>query len=114
MLNLQFKTNHFPGSFQIGRKDRLCRNLYHAQSRSGKAEYSFIPVTYVLPADYVFLKNDIENPANKNMKWILKPVRLNIIGLYLYVPFVFFDFALFGKKIAGKCTWSRHTSYWQA
>ena len=30
------KVNHFPGSFEIGRKDRLWRNLNRLQSRVGK------------------------------------------------------------------------------
>ncbi len=70
------KINHFPGSFQLGRKDRLCRNLSHAQAVYGKAEYNFIPQTFVLPADYNILKNEMET-ADKNVKWILKPVSLN-------------------------------------
>lgn len=65
------KINHFPGSFQIGRKDRLCRNLYHAQAIFGKQEYNFVPITYVLPQDYNLLKQEIES---KNCKWIIKPV----------------------------------------
>ena len=65
------KLNHFPGSFQIGRKDRLCRNLYHAQAVFGKNEYNFVPMTFVLPSDYALLKNEFEN---KNHKWIIKPV----------------------------------------
>ncbi|RNA18241.1 Tubulin polyglutamylase [Brachionus plicatilis] len=64
------KINHFPGSFQIGRKDRLCRNLYHAQAIFGKQEYNFVPITYVLPQDYNLLKQELET---KNSKWILKP-----------------------------------------
>jgi hypothetical protein len=66
-----FKTNHFPGSFQIGRKDRLCRNLYHAQALYGKGEYNFVPMTFVLPSDYYLLKNEVEST---NHKWIIKPV----------------------------------------
>ncbi|CAF0928414.1 unnamed protein product [Brachionus calyciflorus] len=64
------KINHLPGSFQIGRKDRLCRNLYHAQAIFGKQEYNFVPITYVLPQDYNLLKQEIET---KNCKWIIKP-----------------------------------------
>ena len=80
------KMNHFPGSFQIGRKDRLCRNLYMAQAQYGKSEYNFVPMTFVLPADYQLLKNEIENPSNKSSKWIIKPVltlTLNCFILYI-------------------------------
>ena len=72
------KINHFPGSFQIGRKDRLCRNLYHAQAIFGKQEYNFVPITYVLPQDYNLLKQELET---KNCKWILKPVSLKYFNL---------------------------------
>ena len=65
------KFNHLPGSFQIGRKDRLCRNLCHAQAVHGKAAYNFVPMTFVLPFDLNLLKTEFET---KNCKWILKPV----------------------------------------
>lgn len=71
-LNLIIKINHFPGSFQIGRKDRLSRNLYHAQAMFGKNEYNFVPMTFVLPADYGLLKTEVD--SKNNTKWILKPV----------------------------------------
>jgi tubulin polyglutamylase TTLL4 len=69
------KINHFPGSFQIGRKDRLCRNLYHAQAKYGKNEYNFVPLTFVIPNDYCLFKAEVETGPNKNAKWIIKPVR---------------------------------------
>jgi tubulin polyglutamylase TTLL4 len=65
------KFNHLPGSFQIGRKDRLCRNLTHAQAVFGKIAYNFVPMTFVLPFDMSLLKTEFES---KNCKWILKPV----------------------------------------
>jgi tubulin polyglutamylase TTLL4 len=46
MKSLCFKTlkefqkiNHFPGTFQIGRKDRLWKNLYRLMTKFGKKEY---------------------------------------------------------------------------
>jgi hypothetical protein len=33
------KINHFPGTFQIGRKDRLWKNLYRLMTKFGKKEY---------------------------------------------------------------------------
>ena len=71
------KINHFPGSFQLGRKDRLCRNLYHAQAKYGKTEYNFVPITFVLPLDYPQLKIEFEN---SNHKWIIKPVNFLLIN----------------------------------
>uniref|UniRef100_A0A3Q4MWM9 Tubulin tyrosine ligase-like family, member 4 n=1 Tax=Neolamprologus brichardi TaxID=32507 RepID=A0A3Q4MWM9_NEOBR len=48
--------NHFPGTFQIGRKDRLWRNLSKMQVRFGKQEFSFFPQTFVLPQDIKLLR----------------------------------------------------------
>ncbi|XP_071479544.1 tubulin monoglutamylase TTLL4-like [Diadema antillarum] len=66
------KVNHVPGSFQIGRKDRLWRNLYRMQLHHGKKEYSFFPQTFVLPFDLKLLKRAWED-GNSKQKWILKP-----------------------------------------
>ena len=30
------KVNHYPGSFQIGRKDRLWRNMFRMQATNGR------------------------------------------------------------------------------
>lgn len=65
--------NHFPGSFQIGRKDRLWKNLYKMQLHHGKKEYNFFPQTFVLPFDMKLLKRAWEDGSSKQ-KWILKPV----------------------------------------
>lgn len=66
------KVNHFPGSFQIGRKDRLWRNLSRLQALYGKKEFGFFPQTYVLPIDLKLLKRAWEEGASKH-KWIIKP-----------------------------------------
>ncbi len=70
--NTQF--NHFPGTFEIGRKDRLWRNLSRLQARVGKRDLDFVPHTYVLPQDTKLLKK-VWNESAKQ-KWILKPVRV--------------------------------------
>ena len=71
---LTFQLNHFPGSFQIGRKDRLWRNLSRLQLQFGKAEFNFFPQTYVLPCDLKQLKRAWDE-GNAKQKWIIKPVR---------------------------------------
>ncbi|KAM6178510.1 tubulin monoglutamylase TTLL4 [Rhynchocyon petersi] len=65
------KLNHFPGSFQIGRKDRLWRNLSRMQSRFGKKEFSFFPQSFILPQDAKLLRKAWENSSRQ--KWIVKP-----------------------------------------
>ncbi|XP_065839948.1 tubulin monoglutamylase TTLL4-like [Oscarella lobularis] len=66
------KVNHFPGSFEIGRKDKLWRNLVRMQIRFGKKEYDFFPQTFILPNDSRTLRQEFERLGGKQ-KWIIKP-----------------------------------------
>nr|XP_023661842.1 tubulin polyglutamylase TTLL4 isoform X1 [Paramormyrops kingsleyae]XP_023661843.1 tubulin polyglutamylase TTLL4 isoform X1 [Paramormyrops kingsleyae] len=66
------KLNHFPGSFQIGRKDRLWRNLSKMQVRFGKQEFGFFPRSFVLPQDIKLLRKAWEDGGSRQ-KWIIKP-----------------------------------------
>ncbi|XP_073979085.1 tubulin polyglutamylase ttll-4-like isoform X2 [Rhodnius prolixus] len=66
------KINHIPGTFQIGRKDRLWKNLYRYMTKFGKKEFGFIPRTYVLPQDSKLLKAAFDRAGAKT-KWIVKP-----------------------------------------
>ncbi|XP_019410164.1 PREDICTED: tubulin polyglutamylase TTLL4 isoform X1 [Crocodylus porosus] len=66
------KINHFPGSFQIGRKDRLWRNLAKMQTRCGKRDFNFFPQSFILPQDIRGLRQAWEEGGNRQ-KWIVKP-----------------------------------------
>ena len=48
-LNEFQRINHFPQSYEITRKDRLCYNYVKMQERFGRAQFDFIPDTYILP-----------------------------------------------------------------
>lgn len=50
------KINHLPGTFNIGRKDRLWKNYHKLRLKFGKDEFSFLPRTFCLPADTKLLK----------------------------------------------------------
>ena len=67
------QVNHFPASFQLGRKDRLWNNLSKMQLRFGQKEFGFFPQTYVLPADVALLRN-VWDDNSSSQKWIVKPV----------------------------------------
>ncbi|CAG4955064.1 unnamed protein product [Parnassius apollo] len=67
------KMNHFPGTFQIGRKDRLWRNLQKLVAKHGVSEFGIMPKTYVLPHDLKILKHDWQKYAANNERWIIKP-----------------------------------------
>ncbi|TPP64550.1 hypothetical protein FGIG_04007 [Fasciola gigantica] len=80
------KVNHFPGSFQLGRKDKLWSNICRLRSQFGRKVVDFVPRTFYLPCDMRVLKecwarNDplgyncstnIIGSANRP-RWILKP-----------------------------------------
>ncbi|KAL3316155.1 Tubulin polyglutamylase ttll4 [Cichlidogyrus casuarinus] len=73
------KMNHFPGSFNICRKDSLWSNLTAMRSRFGTSEFNFYPQTFCLPRDLsrfkkVWAENAcVTNPVKSKVKWILKP-----------------------------------------
>lgn len=71
-LREQQKLNHFPGTFQIGRKDRLWKNLHRLMSKYGKDQFGFIPTSYILPQETRLLRQVWEK--NDEDKWIVKPV----------------------------------------
>ncbi|XP_062706003.1 tubulin monoglutamylase TTLL4 isoform X3 [Aedes albopictus] len=67
------KFNHLPGSFQIGRKDRVWRNLQTLMNRHGKKEFGFMPRTYIIPQDLKILRQMWPRYSQRNAKWIIKP-----------------------------------------
>jgi len=69
------KINHFPGTFNIGRKDKLWRNYHKLMLKFGKSEFGFLPRTFVLPADTKLLKKVWERRGGRG-RWIVKPPAL--------------------------------------
>lgn len=67
------KFNHLPGSFQIGRKDRVWRNLQTQMNRHGKKEFGFMPRTYIIPQDLKLLRQMWPRYSQRGCKWIIKP-----------------------------------------
>nr|XP_015838348.1 PREDICTED: tubulin polyglutamylase TTLL4 isoform X2 [Tribolium castaneum] len=67
------KLNHFPGTFQLGRKDRLWRNFQRLINKFGYKEFGFIPQTYVLPHELKILKQNWEYKNGSGDAWIVKP-----------------------------------------
>lgn len=50
-MNPYQKVNHFPGTYNLGRKDSLARNLTKFRRRWGHENCDFVPRTFLLPAD---------------------------------------------------------------
>ena len=68
---MQFqKVNHFPGSWNLGRKDRLSRNFTKMRRKFPKA-YDFFAKTFIMPEDALSLKREIKGQAKS--LWIVKP-----------------------------------------
>lgn len=66
------KINHFPGTFQIGRKDCLWINLSRMMLKHEAKEFDFVPRTYVLPRDLSYFRQVWKKLGSKE-KWIVKP-----------------------------------------
>eukprot|EP00347_Sterkiella_histriomuscorum_P018900 403343740 len=68
------KINHFPGMFNIARKNYLARNL-KKMKKQFPADYKFFPKTWLLPYELMELKNVSQNYSKKNVKvnFIVKP-----------------------------------------
>lgn len=50
-MNINQRMNHFPGCWNMGRKDNLWMNLSKMKRKYPK-EYDFVPNTYLLAYDY--------------------------------------------------------------
>ncbi|XP_040563399.1 tubulin monoglutamylase TTLL4 [Lepeophtheirus salmonis] len=70
------KINHFPGTFTIGRKDRLWKNYHRLKLKFGKEEFSFLPRTFCLPDENKLLRKVWLKRGGKE-KWIVKPPALS-------------------------------------
>jgi len=64
------KYNHYPGSWQLGRKDNLWRNVSRMRRAFGE-EFAFCPPTYLLPEDFPRFRREKEE--HPQQLWILKP-----------------------------------------
>jgi tubulin polyglutamylase TTLL4 len=70
-MNKFQKINHFPGCWNLGRKDYMWKNL-NKQRRSHPDAYNFVPNTYLFPADFERFEMCRET-AEKSKLWIMKP-----------------------------------------
>lgn len=67
------KVNHFPGMFQLSRKNHLARNLVKMYKEFGPL-YKFFPRTFLLPSELGEFKNTFEGKRGPNRPvYIVKP-----------------------------------------
>lgn len=86
------KVNHFPGSFHLGRKDKLWMNLKNMSIKHGYEVFGeFHPQTFILPQDLKLLKKFWIN-SNDDLLFILKPPAsargqgISVINSYKQIP----------------------------
>lgn len=64
------RVNHFPGSYELTRKDRMWRHLLEKAQLFGKGTFDFVPETFVLPEQ---LEQFLECYEHSEHLWIVKP-----------------------------------------
>lgn len=64
------KINHFPGMYELARKNNLGKNL-NRMRKSFPVEYNFYPKTWMLPSDWVNFSSQFTKKQNKT--FIVKP-----------------------------------------
>lgn len=75
-LNEYQKINHFPSSYEITRKDKLCMNVLRMQEKYGWKAFNITPETFCLPdefADFFSFFHKEKNKEGKKPLWIIKP-----------------------------------------
>ena len=67
------KINHFPGMFNLSRKNLLAKNLMKMRKKASD-EYNFFPLTWNLPLDFNEFKAYFDSkPKGKSRTYIVKP-----------------------------------------
>jgi len=70
--------NHYPNHYELTRKDMMVKNIKRFMKEANKGAsdgqepvMEFVPVTYLLPADYTLFVEEFRR--NPNSMWIMKP-----------------------------------------
>lgn len=67
------KINHFPGMYNLSRKNMLAKNLMRMRKKTPD-DYQFFPPTWNLPLDYNQFRAYFQNkPKGKTRTYIVKP-----------------------------------------
>jgi len=71
-LNRYQKVNHFPGSYGLGRKDLLVKNITKLRRHHGsRTDFDFLPETFILPTEWSLFKRRADGQPGQ--MWIIKP-----------------------------------------
>ncbi|BFZ02231.1 hypothetical protein BsWGS_05270 [Bradybaena similaris] len=66
--------NHFPGTEELTRKDKLYKNIIRMQETKGKEHFDFVPVSFKMPSEYRSLRSHYKKERGL---YIVKPVSLS-------------------------------------
>lgn len=74
-LNPYQRVNHFPHSFEVTRKDRLCQNIMKMQSKHSKGAFNIVPETFLLPQELREFQKHHSKLKERGVReyWIVKP-----------------------------------------
>ena len=73
-LSKHQKFNHFPCTYQLGRKDNLFKHFKYFKKLSPDL-FNYIPASYILPMDVDNFESELKK--NKKSIWIVKPVNMS-------------------------------------
>lgn len=79
------RINHFPATWELGRKDKLAQNLSRMIRKHGRDHFNFYPLTFVLPHDASDWRRECQRCFNRHL-YILKPYVRNLPSIR---PFTF-------------------------
>ena len=74
LINRNQKYNHYPSTFQLGRKDNLYKHIKYFK-RLFPNLYNYVPSTYIFPSDGKNFEYDFKK--YRKALWIVKPVNLS-------------------------------------
>ncbi|MEW5300219.1 MAG: hypothetical protein WDW36_003164 [Sanguina aurantia] len=88
-LNDWQRINHFPNHYELTRKDLLIKNLKRAKKQLEReertaeaAQYSFYPLTFVVPSEYRMFVEEFKRSGGT---WIMKPIgKAQGQGIFLF------------------------------
>ncbi|KAJ3276288.1 hypothetical protein HDV01_005736 [Terramyces sp. JEL0728] len=81
------KVNHFPMSFEIGRKDKMYQNYAYMRQRYPH-DFDYVPESYILPSN----RKQLDRKFSNSSCWILKPpasargIGIKIVSKMLDIP----------------------------
>lgn len=73
-LSKHQKFNHFPCTYQLGRKDNLFKHFKYFKKLAPDL-FNYIPSSYILPMDIDIFESELKK--NKKSVWIVKPVNMS-------------------------------------